>query len=291
MTQWTQNQIRQAMRAVGHYCTMTEWAAHGFKPSITLITATYGSWGAAWKEAGLTPPDRRSQILAQLRQVGRYCTAAEWDRTGHVPHSRTIRRYWPRWQAAWEAAGVITPAAIDWPQHPRWHRLAPTDQGLWLDRHQGQSLAQLAAVYSLSREGVRYRLQVIQRELEGQNLVRPRVYTLNTIVGMLQRWHQHTGYWPTRRAWTAAHQQPTAATIVRYTGSWRAALELAALRGAPQQPSRTRRMTIAEASRQWHFSPRTIQRLIHSGIIPAEQLGRQWIIYGDPKLSAPFPVS
>ncbi len=281
MTQWTRDRIRRQLRAAGRYCTMAEWTEQGHTPSPALIVTTYGSWRAAWTDAGYPPIDRRTKILEQLRVAGRYWTASAWDRAGRTPHSRTIRRYWPSWDAAWVEAGIMMPSTLtDWPAHPRWHCISSEYQSLWLARHGGASLSHLAAAYALSREGVRYRLAQIQRVLEGHtHPIRHRLYSPTTIIDLLQRWHTDTGQWPTRHAWTVAHQQPCAATIVRYFGSWRRALEVAAMRMKGPVTERVRALTVTEAAQHWHFSPSTVHRLIQLDAVPAQQLGRQWVIF------------
>lgn len=279
MTQWTRNSIRQQLSVVGHYCTITEWTERGYTPSAASIVATYGSWRAAWADAGCEPPNPRTKIIDQLRKAERYWTAADWDRAGHTPHSRTVRRHWGSWDAAWADAGITPTVPIAWTAHPQWTSLDPTMQTLWLERSRGASLANLADRYALSREGIRHRLRQIERVLQGQaHQGHARLYSLTTVIDMLQRWHQHTGRWPTRQAWTQAHQQPSAATIVRYFGSWRRALQMAAFRGDMPSVAHIRTLTIAEASQRWHFSPRTVHRLIRLGAIPAQQLGHQWVI-------------
>ena len=165
-------------------------------------------------------------------------------------------------------------------RHPRWSLLSPEDQAIWHDRDAGWSLAELARKYGKSREGIRYRLHQAQRILDGctpQSTSTP-VYDLDRVISALRRWHQDKGTWPTRRAWTDAGQQPTAATVLHHAGNWKNALQLAAGRGANGNYSKILALSIDEAAQKWHLSPRTIHRQIRLGMIPAQRMGHQWFI-------------
>lgn len=104
------------LQAMDHYCSETYWDQMGYRPVAQTIRNHFGTWANAWREAGIIPTPAKvhlgqSEIAERLREYGHYCTARQWDGMKMAPTSRTIRKIFGSWKAAWDMSGVPYPAS------------------------------------------------------------------------------------------------------------------------------------------------------------------------------------
>lgn len=134
---WTRAAVLEALRAAGRetgrWWTLEAWMTAGRTPSVTTVLSYWGTWCAAWAEAGYPPPDRwaqrrivkrdtwtRNRVAAALQQAaaeGQRMTLTAWRRARRQPTAATILRRFGSWKQALAAAGLTVPQAdrrADW---------------------------------------------------------------------------------------------------------------------------------------------------------------------------------
>ncbi len=162
----SRDEVLAILKERGIYCTAKSWDNANLRPTSRTIRKLFGSWKDAWKTAGITYPEgsrgvTRQLAIEALKAEGQFAPAQLWDATGHRPSSRTIRKLFGSWQAAWDAAG-ISPArpgtSLVSPNERPIRPLNATDLALWKDRQQGKTLIDLSREFGMSTSTIARRI-------------------------------------------------------------------------------------------------------------------------------------
>ncbi len=162
----SRNEILAILKEHGTYCTAKTWDESHGRPTSRTVRKLFGAWKSAWQAAGIPCPDgvravSRQLALEALKAEGQFAPAQLWDATGHRPSSRTIRKIFGSWAAAWDAA-EISPArpgtSLVSPNERPIRSLSATDLALWKDRQQGKTLTDLSRQFGLSTSTIARRI-------------------------------------------------------------------------------------------------------------------------------------
>ena len=207
-------------------------------PPPSHVLRQFGSWNAALRAAGLDRPRPRAwsdqEIVEALRswaqEHGLVPLSTEWDA---APHADVIAKRFGSWNAALNAAGLQS----------RFIRRYWTDDQI-LDGLRRLAVDLGRAPHASDRVGSRGRYPspaLAIRRFGSWNQALAAVgldtsdpggfstVTSEQIIEALRAYHRAHGQPPSKRSWSRSVGRPAVSTIVRYCGSWGAALELAGL--------------------------------------------------------------
>jgi hypothetical protein len=279
---WTQRMIVERLRAwaVSHggYAPLdTDWQARGHQdwaegewPSSLAVTRRFGSWALALEAAGVTPhPDHRrswtrEQVIQKLREWadthdGEAPIAMDWAgssnnperQAGEWPVADTVLEFFPSWDDALDAAGVMprerhSPGGTErWPAARIVERLqtwaaahggyAPLHTDWGRQGHPDWEPNLWPHANTVTRVWASWENAVQAAEVTPHPEHLPK-WTREVIIERIRRWAiAHAGEGPICADWSPGSSNPTwqrgewpnASTVLRHFDSWDAALQAA----------------------------------------------------------------